>query len=91
MRKQAHITVRGMVQGVCFRAYTREVAHSLGVRGHVRNLANGNVEIVAEGEEDALQRLIAWARRGPPAAEVEDVEVRYAEPTDAFPDFRIRH
>jgi len=91
MSKQARIIVRGIVQGVAFRAYTRETAELLGVRGYVRNRADGSVEIVAEGEDGQLGELIAWAWRGPPSAVVEDVDVQYAEPTNAFGDFRIRH
>jgi acylphosphatase len=90
MRRQAHITVRGIVQGVCFRAYTQDEARSLGLTGYVRNLRSGDVEIVAEGEDDQITRLIAWARRGPPLARVEDVAVTFAEPTGAFRDFSIR-
>ncbi|HZO87728.1 MAG TPA: acylphosphatase [Chthonomonadaceae bacterium] len=91
MSQRMHIRVRGRVQGVSFRAYTQQVAASLGVRGYVRNLANGDVEIVAEGETQQLERLLAWARRGPPAAEVEEVQVERSEPTNAFRDFAIRY
>jgi acylphosphatase len=90
MKKQARIIVRGVVQGVCYRAYTQEAARTSGLRGYVRNLPNGDVEIVAEGEDEALQRLVDWAKRGPPLAEVEDVRVDYSEPTNAFGDFHIR-
>ena len=90
MTTQAHVTVRGVVQGVAFRAYTQREARSLGLRGYVRNLPDGSVEIVAQGERDAVERLVAWARVGPAAARVRDVSVTYAEPTDAFPDFGIR-
>ena len=90
MTKQVHIIVSGVVQGVSFRAYAREAARALGVRGYVRNLPTGAVEIVAEGDESALGRLVEWARRGPPLAEVEHVEVSYSEPTGAFKDFGIR-
>ena len=91
MSKQTRIIVRGVVQGVAFRAYTREVARSLGLRGYVRNRADGSVEIVAEGEDGPLQELTAWARGGPPSAAVETVDVTDAEPTNAFSDFTIRH
>jgi acylphosphatase len=90
MSKRVHLTVSGVVQGVGFRAYAQQTARALGVRGYVRNLANGDVEIVAEGEGEQLERLIKWARHGPPAAEVEDVTVTYSEPTGAFSGFDIR-
>ena len=91
MTRQARIIVRGIVQGVAFRAYTRAEAERLGLRGYVRNCADCSVEIVAEGEDGPLLDLIAWTRHGPPAAVVEQVEVSYAEPTSALIGFTIRH
>jgi acylphosphatase len=90
MSKQARISVRGIVQGVAFRAYTRMEAERLGLRGYVRNCSDGSVEIVVEGEEGPLQELIAWSHHGPPAAAVEEAAVTYADPSDAFRDFSIR-
>jgi acylphosphatase len=91
MTKQAHMIVRGVVQGVGFRMYAQREARSHGLRGYVRNLPSGEVEIVAEGDRAAIERLATWARAGPPAADVEDVRVTYAEPTGTFADFGIRH
>jgi acylphosphatase len=91
MGKQARITVRGIVQGVAFRAYTRAEAEKLGLRGYVRNCPDGSVEIVAEGADRPLEELIAWARRGPPAAVVQAADVSYLEATNAFSDFKIFH
>jgi acylphosphatase len=91
MTKRVHIVVRGVVQGVGFRMYTELEANRLGLRGYVRNLPDGAVEIVAEGPADAIERLIAWAKHGPPAASVEDVNVEYAEPNGEFVEFGIRH
>jgi acylphosphatase len=90
MLKEFHILVRGRVQGVGFRMHAQHQARLLGVRGFVRNLADGGVEIVAQGESDAVDRLIAWARRGPPAARVEDVKIQNREPTTMFGAFDIR-
>jgi acylphosphatase len=67
--------VSGRVQGVWFRDSTRREAERLGVRGWVRNLASGGVEIHAEGGAEAVEALVAWARGGPPRAEVERLEV----------------
>lgn len=74
--KRLHIWVSGRVQGVFYRARTVEVARSLGLTGWVRNLPDGRVEIVAEGEASALERLLEWCREGPPAARVENVVAR---------------
>lgn len=70
----ARFLVRGKVQGVWFRASTRDEASALGLRGHVRNLANGDVEVLAIGEADAIDRLAAWLRHGPPLARVDTVQ-----------------
>ncbi len=64
------IRVRGKVQGVFFRASTRDVALGLNLRGFVRNEPDGSVYIEAEGPESALQQLLAWCRQGPPRARV---------------------
>jgi acylphosphatase len=77
------------VQGVSFRAYAVRAARSFGIRGFVRNLWNGDVEIVAVGERDGLDRLIAWAREGPPSARVDDVVVEFEPPSLERSDFRI--
>jgi len=69
------IVVHGRVQGVGFRYATVEAARALGVDGWVRNRRDGTVEALLQGEEDAVERAIAWARRGPPAASVERVDI----------------
>jgi len=89
--KRIHATVRGVVQGVGFRMFTAREARRLGVHGYVRNLPDGGVEIVAEGDADAVDQLAAWAHRGPPAARVDAVEVRPADPTGEFTGFDVRH
>jgi acylphosphatase len=75
--------VSGRVQGVFFRASTRDRALALGVGGHARNLADGRVEVLAVGEPDAVDALIAWLSIGPPAAQVTSVDVEEAEPPAA--------
>ena len=65
--------VRGKVQGVWFRASTREQAGLLGLRGHARNMADGSVEVVAVGDVDAIDALEQWLQAGPPLARVEAV------------------
>jgi acylphosphatase len=90
MEKQVRILVSGRVQGVSFRYYTQRTAAALGLRGYVHNLDNGDVEIVAEGEADRLERLAAWARVGPPLAHIETADVTYSEPSGAFHGFFVR-
>jgi acylphosphatase len=90
MTRRVHLFVSGRVQGVFFRAHTRDLARSLGLSGFVRNLPDGRVEIVAEGEEGALEKLVSFAHRGPPLAQVTGVEVRWEAPTGEFFGFSIR-
>ena len=74
------VLVRGLVQGVGYRWSCAREAARLGVTGRVRNLGTGDVEIVVEGEPDAVERMVAWARRGPSRAEVTGVELTDEEP-----------
>ncbi len=76
-RARVHLLVSGLVQGVAFRAYTVDEARRLGVAGWVRNLADGRVEVEAEGDRAALDGLVRFCRRGPPAAQVDDVEATW--------------
>jgi len=72
--------VRGRVQGVWYRASTAERASGLGVKGHARNLPDGSVEVLAVGESEAVEALLAWLREGPPMARVDDVSVEEIDP-----------
>ncbi|MHC5012175.1 MAG: acylphosphatase, partial [Planctomycetota bacterium] len=74
--RRVHAFVNGLVQGVYFRASTETEARRLGLAGWVRNLADGRVEIVAEGEAAAVDRFVAWARGGPSRAQVDSLELR---------------
>lgn len=78
-----HVWVSGRVQGVAFRHYTKVRARELGLKGWVKNLPEGRVEVWCEGSRSAVLDLLQWLERGPPAAEVEHVEVREGEPTGA--------
>lgn len=82
------VVVWGVVQGVGYRWSCAREAGRLGVTGRVRNLGTGEVEIVAEGPRDAVESLVAWARRGPSRAEVRGVDVTEEEPRGAV-GFRV--
>ncbi|QCR18808.1 acylphosphatase [Agrococcus sp. SGAir0287] len=82
-------TVHGMVQGVGFRWAARAEAERLGVAGSARNLVDGTVEVVAEGEPAAVDAMLAWLRQGPPSATVTQVDVAERSPRDAS-GFAIR-
>ncbi|MEX2626700.1 MAG: acylphosphatase [Ilumatobacteraceae bacterium] len=86
---RCRLTVSGRVQGVYYRDSCRSVATGLGVRGWVRNLADGSVEVVVEGPRDAVEEMIEWCRVGPPRAEVTGVEISDEAPSGE-PGFRVR-
>ncbi len=88
---EARVVVSGRVQGVWFRASTRDVARGLGVRGFVRNLPDRRVEAILQGDRAAVVKAIAFMREGPPGAEVADVAVEWREPTEEFEGFDVRH
>lgn len=91
MKLRAHVVVSGLVQGVCFRYATEKEAGRRGVAGWVRNLPDGRVEAVFEGEEERVEEMIAFCRRGPPGARVDGVEVRREAPSGAYQGFSIRY
>jgi acylphosphatase len=88
-RTRAHVFIAGRVQGVAYRYSTYQEARRQGVVGWVRNLADGRVEATFEGEDDAVNRMVHWCRRGPPGAFVEAVDVSWIEPTGEFGAFGI--
>ncbi|UUN27101.1 acylphosphatase [Streptomyces sp. FIT100] len=83
------VVVTGLVQGVYYRDTCRRVAREYGVAGWVRNLADGSVEAVFEGEPDGVETLVRWAGQGPPTAVVREVEVREEEP-EGLEGFEVR-
>lgn len=92
MEKAAtQITVKGRVQGVGFRWFTRQKANAIGVTGYVRNLYNGDVSIFAEGKKDDLTRLIDYVSTGPPAAYVKDVVVEWKSYDGRYDNFSVEH
>ena len=87
--KRVHLTVHGRVQGVFFRAHTFDKATGLGLKGIVRNLPDGTVEVVAEGANAAVDELVEWLQDGPTLATVTHLDVSYEPPADEFSSFRI--
>ena len=80
MAVRAHLVIRGRVQGVWYRGSMQEEARRLRVSGWVRNRPDGNVEAEVEGEQPAVDALVAWANQGPPGARVTDVDVEWVAP-----------
>ena len=88
---RVHITISGHVQGVFFRDKTQRQAIARGVTGWVRNLPDGRVEAVFEGDEKAVQQVVFWCHQGPPNAYVTGVESHAEAPTGEFSSFSIRY
>ncbi len=89
MNKRYHVWISGRVQGVFFRANTWKQARSLGMTGWVRNLPDGRVETVFEGEERAAQAMLEWCREGTPPARVSRADVVDETATGEFTAFEI--
>ena len=89
--KRIHAIVHGRVQGVFFRDYTRQEAIRLGLRGWVRNLADGTVETVFEGEPEKVDKMLAWLQVGSPMAQVTRVDSREETPHGQESGFTIRY
>lgn len=87
---EAHVVVTGKVQGVFFRASTREVASGWGVRGFVRNLPDRSVEAVLQGERSAVEKVIEFMGEGPPGALVTEIRVDWRPPTADYRGFDVR-
>ncbi len=91
MKARAHVYVSGRVQGVFFRGHTMGEAKRLGLTGWVRNLPDGRVEAVFEGDESAVEAMVSWCREGSPYSRVEDVEVTREEYGGEFSDFGVTY
>ena len=88
---RARVIASGRVQGVFFRGSTERRARQLGLSGWVRNLADGRVEALFEGEEDAVRKAVDFLRRGPPHSRVTDVTIHYEDPLGDLRDFSVRY
>ncbi len=91
-KRRVRVFIRGRVQGVFFRAYTRDAAIKEGLMGWVRNLSDGRVEALFEGDADKVERMISWCRNeGSPLSRIESVEVREEAYTGDLTYFDITH
>ena len=86
---QVRIKVYGQVQGVFFRHTAKGEAEKLGLTGWIKNNSDGFVEALAEGSRENLEKFVEWCKKGPPAAEVEKVDVEWGIETSEFEKFRI--
>jgi len=91
MKARAHVFVSGRVQGIFFRSETKHKAESHNVKGWVRNLPDGRVEAVFEGEEETVKALIEFCKRGPPGARITNIDLRWEKFAGEFGAFRVRY
>ena len=89
--KNLEIIVSGRVQGVCYRAFVLHRANELNIKGYAKNLMNGNVKVIAIGENDTLNGFINTLREGPSMARVDDIQKTEIITGEAFSDFRIKY
>ena len=90
MKSRVHLFISGTVQGVFFRDSAKQVAQSMGITGYVRNMQDGRVELVAEGEKDSIDRLVQWCRKGPPSAIVVSVDIENEHYKGEFDLFDVK-
>jgi len=88
---KAHVFVSGRVQGVFFRENSHQKAKELGIFGWVKNLADGRVEAVFEGEKEKVEKMVDWAKKGPLLAKVDNLSIKWQEYKGEFNDFVIKY
>lgn len=91
MKVKAHVIITGRVQGVFFRSKTRYEAKKYGVNGWVRNLPDGRVEAIFEGEKEDVDKLIDFAGKGPSGAKVQDLDIKWMDYSGEFKNFEIHY
>jgi acylphosphatase len=89
MKARARIWISGKVQGVFYRDHTRRWASAMGLSGWVRNLPDGRVEALVEGEKESIESLVGQLKKGPPLSQVENVQTEWEDYKGEFFDFRI--
>ena len=85
--KQVHLLISGFVQGVGFREFVKGKARKLGLTGWVRNLSDNRVEVVVQGEQNSLKKLIGICEKGPFLADVKNISIEWQEPQEKFESF----
>ncbi len=90
-KARARLHIDGMVQGVFYRGFTRDLAESLGLKGWVRNLSDGTVEVVFEGDRGVIERAIRKCYVGPPASRVTSIDIQWETYTGEEKDFSVRY
>lgn len=90
-KARAHLLISGRVQGVFYRSFTEDVAHSLGLKGWVKNCGDGKVEAVFEGKKEDIEKAISLCYKGPPAARVSNIDVRWEDFKGEFDTFSTRY
>jgi acylphosphatase len=91
MKARVHVFVSGRVQGVFFRAETADMADRLGLVGWVRNLPDGRVEALFEGEKEDVEKALDFCRRGPSGARVQNLDLKWEDWRGEFEDFRVAY
>lgn len=90
-KARAHLYIEGRVQGVFYRGFTRDLAHSLGLKGWVKNLRDGRVDALLEGEKGLIEKVIKGCYTGPPGARVSNIEVTWETFIGDQEGFSIRY
>ena len=89
-KKQIHCIIKGDVQGIGYRYFVTRLASQLNIQGWVKNLYNGDVEVVAEGEKDSLEKLLKELRSGHPYARVDDIHIEWHPPENKYDRFFVK-
>lgn len=88
--KRVRILIEGKLQGANFRYHTQQEAQKLGLAGFVRNLSDGRIEIDAQGDDESVDKMLAWCQEGPQSAQLKSILFRYDEPSEHATDFVVR-
>jgi len=88
--RRAELVVHGDVQGVSYRYFARDIAKKMGVKGWIRNEADGSITIIIEGDDDRVSNFVNWCKQGSPMSTIKDVEIKDSKYSGLFKNFEIR-